>query len=528
MADPNWSNAVRDDIAEDEGYSLGLSMFSRAIEFFLHPQAAGFLHECTDEIQATIFSVWRITACKPGVDTDANGFVWWQETDETPGAGQARLRAYRGILRDNSAGNELVAQGNAANGATITLVPEVGYTLAGTVLLGAPTVSRDFRGQILVPPIKRFLQLFDGSSADDEQIRAFAEQRLRSMRGGAQTMKAAANEIEEFVLRTKVRRQLPGTSHPTALLLPGLSQVSGVVTYRPAGLREDLRRAMDDNTGGAGEIKVAAGAFAGALAYAAGGWAGSPATPSYGQRALASTVTLRCTLGLNASGPPKFTATRRLTDRRRAPNEGKDDETLPQLLWIGKEWQAKEWGIDAVTVQYLASIANVTSALLSTTPGDWSATGLTTENSTDGQVFVHYDGATLKAYATAAGRTAQNSTLVVAQRTTPNTDDLTVVTLEQVNESGLTIVGKTGAGVGSLLVTGSVGDVHFNPPSANEPVSQITIPIVESTEVGEWGAAFRDAPSPWVLNTGAAPNLVDGAVVKGLPMINAAVLGDRT
>jgi hypothetical protein len=533
--DPEWSNDTRDDLFDDLGYGVGLHTFAKTIEFFLHPQNAAFLQVCTDEaLEAAIdFDTLRITACNPDTDLDANGFIYWALEDEQPGAGQGRLRGYKGPVRDNSAGNERVCSGSAADGATITLAPESGYTFAATVKLNAGAAVDSARGQIIVPPIKRLRQLYDGTGQDDNQILTFWEGILRRMRGGAITMKAAAAEANAFFMRTKARRLLKGKSHESAIILPDVRQTQGVVVYRPSGLAHDITSAMEDNSVGAGEVKVAAGAFSGSVAYPSGGWAGSAATPSYGQRALSSIITMRCVEGLGAT-PPKFRPTRSLTDRRRAPNEGKDDEVLTdRLLWIGKEWKAREWGIEALTVNYLPTIDGLGSdALLSTTATDWTCTGLTDENSTDGKVFLHYDGATLKAYASEEGRTNEDDADVVAQRTTAASEDATVVTLDPVNDSGLTIVGKTGAGSGGNLVTDSVGDVDFNPPSPNDPVSQFTITITETTEVGVWGEAARDevfgTGQAWHLNSGASPNVVDGQAVKCLPMVNASVQGDRT
>jgi hypothetical protein len=531
--DPSWSDSTRDDIFNDLGYALGLHAFAKSIEFFLHPQNAAFLPLCTDENVETYTNTWRITAGKPGTDTDANGWIWGRYDDNQGGAGTVQIRFYKGSVRDNSAGNELIASATGSDNSTLTITPQTGYTLAGTVKVTAATADFDFRMQLLVPPIKRLLQLFDGTSADDDQIRAAGEGVLKKMRGGALTMKAAATELAVLIMRTKVRRNLVSRSNESAIIIPNPQQTSGVVTYRPSGLAEDLRAAMDANTGGSAEVKVSAGAFSGAVSYPSGGWAGSATTPTYGERALAGTITLRCVQGLGGE-PPKFRLTRSLTDRRRAPNDGKDDEVLAsRFLWIGQEFQAKEWGIEALTINYLPTIANVTTNLLSTTATDWSCTGLTDENSTDGEVFIAYDGTTLKAYATEEGRTNADSSDVVAQRTTATSEDATVVTLSPVNDSGLTIVGKTGAGNGSsLLVAGTVGDVDFNPPSADEPVATATITIIESTEVGAWGEALRDevfgTGQGWVLNTGGSPNVVDGQVNKGLPMCNAAVLGDRT
>ena len=533
MADPLWTDATRNDIHEDLGYPLGLGEMARTLEFLLHPQNDKFLIETSDENARTYLTTWRITAGRrtssgSSSDTDANGDIYWTLTDENPGAGQARLQGF-----NDSARSVLVTTGSAANGAPITLTAQTGYTLAGTVVLGAPVANFNFRSQLVIPPIKRLLSLFDGTSLDDDQIRAQGEATLRRMRSGAATMRQAAQDLAAFVMRTKVRRNLVAITDQTSLIIPGIRQRSGVVTEEPRGLLEDLRAAQQDNTGGSAAIEAQASTLAGAVSYPTQTWpGGSAVTPTYGQRGQPCVITGVCVKGLDGTAP-EFLVTRKLTDTRRAPADGTESEGLSpdRRLRIGANWKAPEWGVESLTIDYLPSISGVTSALLSTTATDWSVTGLTSANSTGGVVYALYESSdtTLRFYSTSAGRTALDADLLVAQVTLATTDDLTTFTTDT-NDSGLTIVGETGAGVGNLLIDGSVGDVSFQAPSPSQPSAYFTITVTESTEGGAWVKNLRDGGvggAGWEPNTGAGLDIVDGQIRACLPLIHPGILGDR-
>lgn len=523
MADPTWTDAERDDLHDGLGYSLGLAAWGRTAEYFLHPQNGSWLVETSDENAHTYLSNWLITAGRKTAstsssDVDANGWVYWTLTDENPGAGQGRLQGF-----NDSARSVLVTTGSAADGATITLAAQTGYTLAGTVLLGTPVANFNFRTQLIIPPIKRILSLFDGTIVDDDQIRARGEAILRNMRAGAATMKAAGLDFARFFMTTHVRRQLPAITDQSLIIDPRIRQVSGVVTTSPRGLAEDLRTAQADNTGGSGAIEAAAATGAGAVSYG-GAWSGSAETPTYGQRVLAATITGVCVKGLDSTAP-EFLVTRKPTDTRRAPGDGTESEVLTapaRRLRIGALWAAPEWGISSLTIDYLPTVTNDGGTTLFTTTATlWSVTGMTDANSDGGKLWATYQtsDSTLRFYKSEAGRDDLDADELVAQKTSPG--DSTAFTTET-NDSGLTVSGTTGA----TLALDDEGDVDFNAPAPEAPSAYFTITVTESTEGGEWVKQFRDGLN-WYPNTGAGLDIVDGQIKACLPMIHAGVLGDR-
>lgn len=531
MADPAWTDATRDDIANDLGFALGLGSLARSLAFFFHPQNSEFLVDDSDETAAAGFTLWNITACKPGLDTAADGWIYWKYTD---GGASGTLQAYRGSARDGSAGNELVATtGSVANSATMTFTAQTGYTLAGTVYHDVLGGSFNWRSQIIVPAKARCEHLFDNTQVDDSQIRsAFLNSGgfIPRMRTAALSMLSAAQDAAALILRTKIRRQLTTVSDTNAINTVTVKRSSFAYTKTAVGLGEDLRAAWTDNTGGSGEVEVDGATLAGAVAYG-GPWDGTAVTPTYGQRGVPALITATCDADMTDSSPPRFSLTRAPTDTRRAPGEGTQSESLARPLYVGSNWKAPEWGIESLTVDYLASVANVTSAVISTTASDWSVTGLRSGNSDNGEVFARYvtSDTTLRFYRSEDGADDADETELVAQVTLATNAVNTVFTTDE-NDSGIVIVGKTGAGSGGLLVDGATGDVNYNVPQSTAPASYFTITITEPTAGGEWQRNLRDGGIGGVScepNTGAGDDMVDGQITRCLPMVHAGVRGDR-
>jgi hypothetical protein len=526
MADPNWSNTVRDDLHGDLGYPLGLGGVIYAMEQLLHPQATQCLVEILDEEARSVISNWRITTCEPGTDTDSEGLLYCRIEDEDPGAGQATIYFYRGPNRDDSSDDELVATAAGANGAALTITPETGYTLAGTVTIGtigAGNDAHDFCIHVIVPPAQRVQQLFDGSQVDDGQIRDELLRRLSAMRASLAGARAQAEAAAAFVVNTKFRRNLVGPGLP--LLTTTRRVVSGVVEETYSGILDDIYDGQADNTGGAGAIKAAAATLSGSPSFP--GWQGTATGPTYGQRGHAGDWVFRTIKNLTNTAP-QLQGTFTPADTRRRPGEGTQSiEIVGRPLTIGAEWSCKEFGIEALTVDYKASVSSVTSGLLSTTAGDWSVSGLTSSNSTGGVVYARYDGSTIKFYKTSAGRTAQDADDVVASVTA--TTGQTATTKQATGASGLTINFQTGAGSGAVLVSGSTGDIDFQAPTVTGS-SLFRLTVSETTEGGEWQKRMRDGGVGGInyrVNTGTSPNLTDAQIRAGLPLINVGVSGAK-
>lgn len=532
MGDPGWTTAVANELHEDLGFGLSLFHMNRSLELFLHPQSSSFLVDHLDLATRGLVGPWRLTACTPGLDTDDDGLVYVRVKDEDPGADEVTLEFYRGPAMDGGAGDELVAQATGDNSDTLTIVPEAGYTLAGEVdvgVIGAGLDEHDFLIHVQVPPAQRIRQLFDGDHAYDELIRTEALARLRTMRQQYVRARQEAARLAEFIERTEIAPTLVGGRTGDQLFAQNIEVVrGGGLEDAPSGLLHDHKQAMAANTGTAGVVKAAAGAWSGTPTFP-GAYQGKTSAPTYNQRARPATITFACSKKLTGSAP-QLTARRVTTDPRFRPNEdGTGLELYPIPLTIGADWQAPEWGIDALRIDYKPSVSGVTNSAFSTTTTDWSVTGLTSDNSTNGVVYPYYDGSAVKVYKTAAGRTAQDTSDIVASATLANTAVGTTFTAT--GATGISITGKSGVGSGGgpTLATGSVADVDFQAPTVTGG-SYALLAIAEDTAPGSWVATWRDGGVgnvPAEVNTGDTPTLKAGWVERGLPMINTGVSGAR-
>ena len=526
VSNPAWTNAVRDEHAIDLGLPLGCGGAAWGLEQFYHPQNGNYLCEFFDDTARAKFGKsFRFTAGKIGLDTDSEALVYVQVID---GVGVQTLEFYRGAARDNTAGNELVASTGAVADSTANrvIVPGVGYTLAGLVdtTIGA---TFNFTMHLEPPPVVRIGQQFTGSNAYDRQLSERGVAAIRAMRSAFSTARVAAQAWAQDVLNVEIMPTIPVRTG-SQLLNEGITVLDGDHTVNPTGALPDLAGAQQGNLTGAGEVFAGAGAYSGSCAFAVGGWQGKQsAAPTYSQRARGCTITFRINRKLG-SDPPDFVAERSLTDTRLRPNEGLSLETLSRPLRIGAVWAAPEWGITALTVHYKAAISNITSALLSAAHTDWSVDGMTATNSSAGVFYAKWAAGILSFYRTAAGRTASDPEDVVATAALSAASVNSVFTAK--GATGISIVGKTGAGVAALLVTNSTGDVDFQIPTVAAG-SYFTLAISEDTAPSEWVKLMRagqigGAPfAPNVTEGVEVANLLDSSIRAGHPMINVGVNG---
>lgn len=511
MANASWSTNTRDDIGTDLGYGLGLGRMCRVLEQFCHPQNSKYLLETTDENAAAYLQDWRITAFTPGLDSDVNGWVYYSYVDNVPAGGSFTLRAW-----NDSARTVKVAEGTGLDAATITLVPEAGYTLAGTVDAIAAAASFTFRAQIWEPPVKAVERLFDGAAQDDGQIKDELFRRVSAARARFAEARAEFQAGTKFIMDTKVARLLVGTTG-AELLNPRQRDTSGTITQNPTGRLEDFRSACELNdSGGAAPIKAGAATLSGAVAYTASVWAGTATSPTYGQRGVAGVWTFVFETTL-AGVPPKARARFMPTDSRRAPKDGKEPIFVGTLLTIGKSWLSPENGIDGLTIDYLATSANSSGTPLSATAADFSVVGLTTSNSDNGKLWVYHTGTVIQFYRSEQGRDAQDPDELVDQKTTSAT--ATSLTSEGLT-AGLTITFKTGA----TAASGNKGSIDFNIPAVGDYFT-ITVSEVAGSL---WVQTMRDGGVGGVNyepHTAGSPNLLDGWIQRCLPLINPAVFG---
>lgn len=189
-------------------------------------------------------SAWTFAGVDYGVNTDEDGYLYVTLTDETPGAGQARVSVY-----SDSARTALVAQGDAADGNTATLTAQNSSGLTGTVLLGTVgatnadielLVVRDLpMGLILVLNDDQYdADALAAARIGDAQIVALLDQAIQRNKGAFEVF--ARTVIKTFV-----------TSTETEIFRHTVDDDgTGLLTLETKGILDDLNDHMADNPGG--------------------------------------------------------------------------------------------------------------------------------------------------------------------------------------------------------------------------------------------------------------------------------------
>lgn len=538
-ADWNLTDATRNAAYKRKGRPMSLSWDLAALAQWMHPQSDDYIAILVngDETRALITHI-RLSAGTLFLDTDANGLGYGRVTDNTPGAGQSRWNIYADQAR-----TLLVATFDVADNGTGTLVTQTGYTLAGTIGAGAPSGNFDF-AFLLLPPLYKLLDLlFDDTFPEDAQNEQAFKNGLATARTQLLSAAAAIAAVAGTIQRTTFLRLMTSISAETTLIAPGLTRdaETGEIEQRATGLLEDERLAMAANTGGSAEMKATAGTFSSASELATGTNA-TIGTAALNDRAIPGPISFQCIKDLDGNGAPQFRPIFNPDDPRRKASDGTAALGAGDIiLTMGVTWKKPDWGIETLVVDYLASVANESSGTsLATTAALWSVINLTSENSTRGKFWTHYDlpTTTLEFYSTEEGRDARDPedlvTQVVLAASAVNTDFTTQ------DLGGPIISGRSGAGTAGALVNGAKGTVDFQPPVATTPASRFTLTISETTRPGAWVAATRDGcvggqpgrpeqtDGGWRPNTGSSPNIDEGYIKAASLFHNVRVFSRRS
>ena len=532
MGDPNWSTADRDNHFSRLGLGVGNRRAALAEAQRLHPASAKWVARkistgAADESNAILINL-KVTAGKIGTDTDSAGRIFGTMTDNTPGAGQSRWQFY-----SDSARSVLVAQVDVADAAVDTaFTPQTNKFLAGTITVGTPAAGFNFMLELIPPLYQVAAVLFDGDFATDARALELVQAAARDARTFYLQAARRWERLNGELLQLQVKPDLSAVSAGNAILNDGLRRHAsqlGTIVEQPSGLLEDLRADMEGNAGAAGEVAVLGPTQTGAVTYP-GSWDGTGPTPTLGQRGVPGVLTFRCNKGLDGTSPT-FLASFVPTDLRLAPNLGQGVVEGRFPLTLGKEWKDPALGVESLILNYLAIVTNTVGNALDATDeaNDWSVTGLTSANSTDGVLYWACTAGAITFYATEAGRDAADVDDVVASDTGLGAAAAIVAT----GDSGLTIVGLTDDTPAAL----DKGTLDFNPPEATQPASYALLTITETVRASAWqrqtafgeeaGLTNRGAFGPgWELHNDASPDVTDVHLQAGIPYPDVNVLGE--
>ncbi len=531
MADPNLSDAQRDSLFERLGVLGGLWWLADRIQRLTHPRSDQIMVAWRngDEGNAAITAI-ELTDIDLDTDTDPDdGFIYGTYTDGGAGTGHTIA------LYANNARSSLAATTGATvdDGATGTLTAQTGYTLTGTVTVGAIAATANFVIVPYQPIVKRIQDQFPGTDGDfdaDADMVASIKALAEDLHGNMSAFKDAVSAVAADFVRRQVIPLVKVGSEANAMVTPNLRRESaGNISFSPTGLVHDLLRAMEDNTGGSGAILLGgptittpSGDFT--------GWSGGRlrGTPTANDRQINGTLAFVCVQGLENNAGPRFRAYLSPDDiRRYGATPGIRDVGPERIqgefeLTVNQLWQEPKFGITSLTIEYAPTITNSSGTPLNTTSTNWTVVGLKSNNSDSGKLWcvVASDGTTLRFYDSEANRDADDgSTGLVTQGTGLTT--ATAFTSADLG-NGLVVSGTTGA----TFAAGNEGDVDFNAPQATDPASYFEITLASTVDPSDWVQVVRDGlfGVPYRLNSGSA-NIQDGKLRRGI-FGNGTLMGD--
>ena len=464
------------------GFYLGrLKKLRDAERYFSLKRARIQIVEEHDDASST--SSWVLAGVKFGTNTDEDGIIYVRITDETP-VGGATVNLYKAA---GGGGGDLVATGNGANGATITLAASNSSGLTGTVVLGTVGASEsDDRHRLRPFPdaIVQALTVFDGTEREHADLR-------RGIEGtcvASQNLMAAA--ITSWVAQTMLFLSTRwATFHRSGASGPvnnNPKNDDGLVTITYNGTLEDGRKNMVDETATAAQtLRKNVVAVAAPVQRADNQGLVTITTPSVSEWARPGTLTL--TVDDDTIGSTRWVAYLK---------ESVSDRVFDALnnVQIKREFADPVLGIRGLLISAKLTLdAGAANDFGTASPSPHVITGETDSNTNDGVLYVKIVAGTINPALFKvqyySGSSYGTSTLVAesdegAANATPG--------INPKNSSGL---GGT-AKIGAAPTAGNTGTLNLNPPrrqgSASGVADSITIELTVTSR-GEFQTRLADA-----------------------------------
>ncbi len=422
---------------------------------------------------ADVLSLWTFVGAERGNNTSEGGRLFVNLNDETPGAGQAQVQVY-----SDSAKTALVAQGDAADGATVTLAEQNNSGLTGTVLLG--TVAASDTDIVLLIDIdeqlkgERAFGISDGSTAAKRKYQDMLVTIEAAIRG---LTNARKGDTERNFIRTRMREFL---SSGTAAIISATesTDTNGDVQIAFAGLLAELNDAMKDETTAVAQTILENSVTIGTPAFDVDNVGkGTLVTVSSREYARNGTLTFTCTAGKATTLAELFSAN--------FLDEDANPIAASQVMTIKKIWETFRIGarlrLDRIIIETLDGANQVSTYIVN---------GETLANTDAGKIYLELTDVagtrTVKWFSDAA------KTLQTAEGSRVGDG---VVTMTEQNGSGLS---------GSCVVAFTIDDldivVDLQPFAIGDKVSVVITNdeagVLQTLMKDIWGFTLQSATSP--------------------------------
>jgi len=354
-----------------------------------------------------------------GTDADEDGKLYLTISDETPGAGQARIQVFK-----ESGKTTEVLRGTGSDSGTVNLFPQnnqfSGFTgTATTVVMASITASiTTIIYENFIDTRKRVLDVFNDTEFEAKAASSFynsIDDAVSSI-DGAQS--AIITAFEEWALQD-LKQELK--SGATSFVIHEETSSDGAVTLTTRGLIADLDDAMDDDSVGSQTVLKITTSNTSAAFDGDNAGSGTITTLTVKEYALDGFFEANCVV--ETIGREEFSCTIARSDT---------NDTIPaqRRARVAKAWKSGDLGVE-FTIDRVITDSGTSAGDFAT----WAFAGETSTNTNDGVLYASMDSSGTFHSLTLFSAITRNASEKVAQGTRTGNGAITITTA---GGSGLT------------------------------------------------------------------------------------------
>ena len=459
-----------------------------------------------------VLSGFDLTGVRIGENTDPDGLIYLRVFDETPGAGQARIRGYT-TTADRTADMNHVFNAEGSDGTELTITEANTSGITGNTVDIGTVAANDSNPQlrVLLDWKEHFRNVFGGEIddrlEDDSGLVVGLGAAINTIAAGIEgILNTTAVALLDAVIMRTLRTGFTSTATTPVTVQRSVDASTGAVTLTYGGVLADVDNDMEDNTGGSGEIHVAPfDLSAGAVTFDAdNAGAGTATGPTMLSNARVGRYTFRLVKEFDTAGREEFSGEVKL-----------DGEPVVVRgvgrLRVGAVYRDPALGISSFTInRSFTKTGDAGNADLAAAAAVSSIDGETTSNTASGQLGVQID-ANASNWDISFYKTTDTSQFTSANLVARATNIATgaVFTATEQNGSGLTISWQVGtAPTDTNTVTLDINQFENQEIGGNIVADTFSFTVTKGTNRGRFNDIIARAKR-FALNSDASPSVDD-------------------
>lgn len=282
-----------------------------------------------------VLSRIRLDGVHIGQNTDEDGIIYLRIFDETPGAGQARIRGYESAA-DRTANANHVFNAEGADGATLTVTEATASGITGGQIVIGTVTANDSNPQLRVHqdwPLF-FKNVFGALASDrldeDAAVKAKVDAAVAKIAVLAEQASTEIGALHDAIMNQMIKLHIQSTQ--TAIARDSTTvDSSGAVTLGQSGILADLVDEMQDNTPGPQDVLRYLRTASAITFDADNNGLGSASAVTLLSSSFYGRVQFELSKTLDEQGPEEFDVTLFLTDGSGRTKKGKRKLTIGQV-----------------------------------------------------------------------------------------------------------------------------------------------------------------------------------------------------